>query len=56
MHACFLTICGLCECRCVPRSDSQADWDCNIVTYEKISLNFKIVIVCFIRYDSDNRV
>ena len=47
MYVCMLTICGLCECRCVPRSDNQADWDHIFVTYVKMSMNLMIFIVCF---------
>ena len=51
MYVCMLTICGLCECRCVPRSDNQADWDHIFVTYVKMSMNLMIFIVCFDSYD-----
>ena len=44
MFACLLTIFGPCECWCVRRSD-HADWDCNFVTYVKMSMNLTLALV-----------
>ena len=51
MCECFLTTRGLCVCRCVPRSESHADWDCNPVICVKLSISMVVFLICFDKYD-----